>query len=1166
MPDPELLDRLARLRRRIRLLLLLDGAGLTVVAAALGGLAAVALDYAVWLPGEVRVAVGASICGTLAWVLWRRILRPVVTRIDLGEVAGVLDARFDDLHDRLASAVGFMRRRAAPGTSEAMVRRVVTQANDDVQRLPLTSVVRWRRPMWTAVVAVAAVGATAGVGAAAPWFVRTGLQRYLEPFGPVEWPRRVRVEPVTGDATRPTGGWFETRARIVRGQDPSLRVYVHARWTGGRRERFGMTYDARTDQYFHPFRDLHDNVDYWFEAGDDATLDREGAHRITVVPRPAVLEARLTLTDPPYVKDTEPRTLVLQEASVAGVAGSRARLAILTNKPLTTGEQGQADATLTVPGGQKLTMAPADTSGRRFEAAFVARRSGTLSVRTVDEHGFDNRGGTSYALSVRDDEPPHVVIVEPQAVTEVTPAASVATVISADDDFGLTRVALAASVDRTKADRPTEFDLTEHMRVRRTPGRSVGSIAWRWNLRSMALEPGDVVTYRASAWDNYELSGRRHPPGQSAEMRLKVISAKQLADRVRDELMLFKTVLRGMLTAQEAAQDEAETVRGAMDRQKGLSEEQRESLGQLAGRQSRLASRAKHLAGRFGDLVKRLDANASDDRDVRERSTEASQRLGSLAAGAMPRAAEGLQQAGQAKAASEQRQALTAAEKHQEAAAEALRTLLAGMDRWGDFQDVVRHIQQVLDEQERRTESTSRLGRQTLGRQVDELPTKLAAELKQQARQQERLGEDLDRLKQNMARLAEAIRKSDPAAAGALDDAGQAAESGQVARRIGEAAAAIRQNRMAQAQTAQRSVETALRDMFSRLERRQMEQLEVLSKRLKGAVEKVRTLIEDQTKLLAETRGLKGRPDEAAEGERLARRQEGLARAAGAIADEVAKVDGASRPARGVRRGGGRMTRAANRLDQGQHDQAAAEQTEAVKQLTEALETLEKLRAQAEAEMAGKTIQAIAKEIKALRDEQVTLNQRLDGLVQVRSKGRELTRIELRRLDRLGARQRELAGTLEQLRRRVQTAPVYDWVMRLIGVDMGGLADRVDQRLLDAESNRLAGGILERLGHLLAGLEQERPKDLEEKDQFAEGGGGGQGSGATRDKPVPTVAELVVLKAMQVELNRRTRRAELEQQLTDRVSERQLGELRQLGQEQEQIRALTRRIVQGAKR
>jgi hypothetical protein len=1167
MNDTLLLDRLNRLRRQIRLFLLVDGLGEIMAFTAGAGLLAIALDYLFVLPPAVRLI--ATLVGALMWLalVWRRAVRPMITRIELAEIAAVLDHRFTELEDRLASAVGFLG--APPTGSAGMIRRVISQADEAAARLPLDSVLHRRRPASAIAAAILLGAATVSLGWGLPWFLRTGIHRYAMPFGPTEWPRRVLIDPLTGHAKRPIGEWFEARARVSRGQSPSLRVYVHTETKEGRHDQYVMAYDAGTDQYLHTLSGLQEDFSYWFEAGDDSTADRCGRFHVTVVPRPVVLSAEIELTDPPYMGTASPRRLVLQESPVSAVEGSRARLAVLINKAVAKDAQGQPRANLTLPGGPSAAGAPVPMeavghSDRRFGASFEARQSGTLTVQVVDEDGFDNRGGTSYPLTVRPDEPPHAVIVEPQAVTEVTPSAAVAMVIAADDDFGLTRLTLRATVDRLGPDRPTVFDLTDRMKPARTGGRRIATVNWTWDLRAMELKPGDGVTYTATVTDNFDLGGRRHAPVVSPEMRLKVISSDQFTDRIREELLLLKGAIRQMLAAQEAAGDQTQTARSELDKGKSLNDRDLEVLAQTLSRQAQLASRATYLGGRFSQLIRRMDANQSKDPDVRQHSAEASRKLGALAAGSMVQAAEALQRAGQAKAQPDQRKALAEAETAQQTSADQLRSLLAGMDRWGDFQDIVRQTQHLLDQQQTQTESTQRLSQRTIGQRPEDLSPQLSAELRQQTRQQGQLVEDAVRLKENMTRLAEALRKTDPAAAATMDEARAIADASQLQRKLNEAASAIAGNRMAQAQADQRTAEDTIRNMLAALERRETQELAVLDKQLQGAVQKLQSILQDQQKLLEQTGQMKTSPGDALRFDDLARRQEGLSRSTGAVGNEVAKVNRSDRPARGIQRAADRMNRAAGQLRQRQADGASSEQTEAVRQLQESLEELRKLGAQTAAEMAARSLQATAEEMKKLRDNQARINEQLKGLLQTKSKGQELSRAEFRRMDKMADQERQTGGDLERLRSRMQTAPVYDWVMKQIRGDMGNLARRFDQRLVDSETGERAESILQRLNHLLTGLDQ-KPTESEES-RFADGSGSGQSGGAAKIKAVPTAAELAVLRALQSDLNQRTQELDFKGNLAGRQTERRLEDVRRLGKEQEQIRNLTEEVYRRAMR
>ncbi len=1161
MRPEKLLARLDAVRRRIRWLLVLDGAGTTLILllAAIG--VAVVLDYLLWLPGPARLVIAVAVASGALATLWLRVGRPATARIGLGEVAGRIDARLREFDDRLASAVFLCE--APSAASPAMIEHVVRQAERDSERISAATLTRSRRSLTLAAVAALLVLLMAGIGLTAPQFVETGLARYLQPFGAVQWPRTVCIVPVSADARRPIGGWFEARARIERGWDEGLRVFLCTENPQGRRERHAMTYDARTGEYYHPLKDLRTNLTYWFEAGDDSTADRGGRFQIAVVPRPAVVLAELTLTPPSYADASQTRTLLLSDEPVQAVEGTRARLVVQTNKPLQPGPNRQDAATLERPDGSQSAMAALDESGKRFAAEFGMSRGGSMTVRLVDQFGFDNLDGQSYALVVREDEPPHVVILEPQTSLQVTPSARVRLAVSADDDYGIARLGVEVRLGMAATSQPSTLSLTDRMNVRRNGGRVVAAAEYPWNLGPMSLKPGDVVTYRAMARDNFALDGRRHPPAHSGEMQLRVVSPEELINRLREEALLLKNAVRELLGGQEAARDEVGTVEDEMDTKQGLNEAERQAVTGVAGEQNRLAGRAQYLSRRFDDLVERLTANRAKDDDLDRQGRRAAEQLRSVAGGPMREAAETLHRSTQLAAPKEQTEAMARADKAQQLAIAELRSLLAGMERWGSFQDAVRQLQQILDQQERQTDATGRLAERTLGRTPEQLDVKLKASLKQRTREQQQLAKDFDGLEQKMNRLVESIRRNDPAAAEAMAEAIRAAQDSGPPRAMRQAAEAIKQNQMARAKTSQREAENALREMLAKLQARKSESLKVLSKRLQDAVDKVQSLLADQRKLLEETEQL-ARDKDARQREQLARRQRGLARASSTIARDVDKLQGASGPSRDLNRAGQKMDQATGDLSQGDAEKAAQREKEAIERLEDALETLQKLRDEAEAKKANQSLSAVADEIRAIRQEQAGIHTRLGEVVDRRQKGQELTRADLRRLDKMGTEERGIQQKTSKVRARMDGAPVYAWVLEQIGVDMGRLAERMERRQADTESGRLAESILERLDYLIAGLDLEPPEDKQEQDKFAEGGGGGGQAGKV--KPVPTVAELLVLKSLQADLNRRTQRADLERQMADEPTEQQLERIRTLGDEQKRIRALAERIIQGARR
>ena len=122
----------------------------------------------------------------------------------------------------------------------------------------------------------------------------------------------------------------------------------------------------------------------------------------------------------------------------------------------------------------------------------------------------------------------------------------------------------------------------------------------------------------------------------------------------------------------------------------------------------------------------------------------------------------------------------------------------------------------------------------------------------------------------------------------------------------------------------------------------------------------------------------------------------------------------------------------------------------------------------------------------------------------------------------------------------------------------------LDARKVDEELVSTTARVVRELERLIAAIDEldTLPTDL--KFAEAEGGGGGRGRTMTH-KPVPTIAELLVLKAMQKEISQRTRRFDQSINMQD-VDEGQLRELKMLGEDQAEVGRLTELVTREARR
>ena len=164
----------------------------------------------------------------------------------------------------------------------------------------------------------------------------------------------------------------------------------------------------------------------------------------------------------------------------------------------------------------------------------------------------------------------------------------------------------------------------------------------------------------------------------------------------------------------------------------------------------------------------------------------------------------------------------------------------------------------------------------------------------------------------------------------------------------------------------------------------------------------------------------------------------------------------------------------------------------------------------------------------------------------------------------------KLARAQAQLRRRVdqwlpdfEQVPIYEWALRRVAGWMDQSRQWLDTRQVGEQLVSTTMRIVRELEKLIGAIDELDSLPVDQA--FAEAEGGGSGRGRTMaHKPVPTIAELLVLKAMQKEINKRTRLYAESPDMQD-PGEEQLRELQMLGEDQAQVRRLTELVTRQAR-
>ena len=947
------------------------------------------------------------------------------------------------------------------------------------------------------------------------------------------------------------------------------------------------------DRYAWTINTVTQDIRYWFEAGDDSTEDRPG--RIRVVSRPRVTALHLTVHAPPYVlspateeasgfrlqapgasleaRSPEPRALSPAAAdAVELIAGSSLEISFKSSKALAR-SAGLPNAWISTDAGDRIRVRRGGSG--RLVVQLMPARDQRYEIHLLDEDGFENEPTEIVTVVVHPDAAPTVAILKPVRVLEVTSQAAVRIIGVARDDLGISRIELSGQVlPASGPGRPFAREIRDwtHDESGTPPRRGAADgiavrVDFDWALGELNLNVGDRVEYALSAEDNRITETLTPQRGRSYAMRLVVVSEADFAAGVGDELKRLADRLSLVLRRQE--QLLADTERHAEMIQESPDFDPDAQLLRLSARQRRLAERVASVRKNARSLADELIRNRISERSEKQQADVFVDDLQNLVEPDMHQAAAILNDARaeaaplRGSAGSAQSAAVDQARAHQQAATVAIRALLDQLTQWNDYRSMLANLRDLVDLQQQVSWQTVAAGDKILGRDPDGLSDEERAELQRTAQSQDGITEAIGRALVELRKLQAKLRSSEPDDARALADAQRKLAGSESAKRSQSAADAIRDNKTAQAQSEQNSVERALADAVSQLEAREQRKLAELSKKLGNLEGLVLRILDQQQQIRASTQETSAQ-DLDRDLPKLAGRQRNLARGTRGAVDTLASVPETGEAVQQVRRAAEAMSRATDGLYEIDRGQAMQAQDEAVEYLQLAIEVLANLRQKNEQAIAKAKLIAIKRELLKVRAAQIEINTESERVIQRVHQAGRLTRIDVRRARKQAQTQEALIDKLSEVQGKLDDTPVYAWVVAKVLVAMQASRQMLADTQLEKPLTRAQERAVSLLDQLIDAIKQAESM-IEE--QFAEGGGGAAGGGPSqmgKQKPVPTVAELIVLRGVQQDLATRTHSL-AEAMDVDQPTEEQLDEAKALGDEQRELKQLTQELTAKAR-
>ncbi len=258
-----------------------------------------------------------------------------------------------------------------------------------------------------------------------------------------------------------------------------------------------------------------------------------------------------------------------------------------------------------------------------------------------------------------------------------------------------------------------------------------------------------------------------------------------------------------------------------------------------------------------------------------------------------------------------------------------------------------------------------------------------------------------------------------------------------------------------------------------------------------------------------------------------------------------------------------RMQQAAEELEEGQRTGALDQQREALKKLAEAKKELERILRQLREEEMERMLLMLEARFRKMLEDQIAVYKRTqvleEGLETVPTHEMEIS------ASRLARKQAGIARDAERallLLREDGTSVAFPEAIELAKEDMEEVAGRLQRVLVGPITQGIEEDIIESLEEAVAALRQALKELDEKKGQPQQGGGGGD----QEQELVNQLAELRMIRGLQMRVNRRTERYArlIEGEATDKAE--LLDALQRLAVRQERIFEATRDLHTGANR
>jgi len=1057
-------------------------------------------DYLLRLPGMVRLVSDVLVIGLASvWFLTRMVhaarFSPTLTLLAMRA-----EVMYPQLKDQFASAIDFLNHQPGSAHSETM-RKFETLSLDRVEsQMQDVNLMRLLNPTHVArygCVFLSLMVIMAAIAWASPQGFSLAASRWLKPLGSAQWPRRVEIKSLNSQNVWPVDSPLPMQLVVERGDHKTMRAWLNYRYlTAGHTHHWQsvlMTQQAQAQGQNPRFErlidlgssllpaDLPAQIEFYYQADDGQTVRQQ----INIVARPSVQRVELQIKPPEYavglIRDqtvtwdmTQVHAGLLRSTRV--LTGSTVKMKITLNKPVISNQVQKILAGLMNPSDSMLTVDDVFPNVLHIQWPLMQTMQSLLWVE--DEYGLTNLSEKQYRIEAIADLLPSVSLTQPVQDISVLPTAKLPVIATSRDDVSLER--LTVTLKRQQAESKSQI-------LAQQVGRqSELNLQTLLDIKKQGGVPGDVFELAAIAQDSYHLVGETHLPVQSSLRLVHVIDEEKFTQQIRSELGVIRQMALRLFAEQQLLEKAPSAT--AKPRQKRVTEQlaqHRQTLDRINDRMmqnglkseplQQIVDRAKLLLDQAKQASKQ--ATAQLDEPQRQASAQLQNRVS---------------------------QNLTA--------------LVELLDQGRDALTLQLLLQQMEADQQKLLEKSRKLLPKTLGKTKDQLDDETQKQVSELAQQQQSLSEQagglLNRMRQTAERLAQQTQAQDKASAESLAQAASTAQKQGLKQTMAQAAQSASQNQLAQTTSQQQQSLDIIQQMRKQMGQQSKRKQAILKRQMTELAQLLKQLAkrqQQQIDQLGQTNDLLS----------LVEPQVLLRQNTISVQDQAMSNPQTQQVGQDIEQAITEQAHAVRQLRDQHQANSRTHQVQALAHLNNALAAVEAAKKKIENDQQKQKRDDLQKAYEQLADRENKLAARVKPYAEFDT----LSRRHRRDLRELSGDQDALRSNISDLNEQVEKTTLFIHLHEQMDKSLLEINRRLRQGIELKQANDQQYAIENRLRQMAKVLQMQSKQERFSDAQEGESGGGSGGSKPSAGV-VPPIAELLLLREIQMGLHELTQEAQ----------------------------------------